>query len=122
MRFRKPFFWIAFLVALSWIPLAQHRVFAAETLMEYGVDLVSNYVFRGDDLFVAKFTEDKEAQGGFNIAPALQPSLTLPGPGGFSLGLWASLALTNRDRDDPNTAVSEADLGSLDELDITLDY
>ena len=122
MRFRKPFFWIVLLVALSWIPLAQRPVFAAETLMEYGVDLVSNYVFRGDDLFVAKFAEDKEPQGGFNTAPALQPSLTFLAPGGFSLGLWGSFALTNRDRDDPNTVVSEADLGSLDELDITLDY
>ena len=122
MRFRKPFFWIVLLVALSWIPLAQRPVFAAETLMEYGVDLVSNYVFRGDDLFVAKFAEDKEPQGGFNTAPAFQPSLTFLAPGGFSLGLWGSFALTNRDRDDPNTAVSEADLGSLDELDITLDY
>ncbi|MCH7478012.1 MAG: hypothetical protein IIA14_07920 [SAR324 cluster bacterium] len=122
MRFRKPFFWIVFLVALSWIPLAQRPVFAAETLLEYGVDLVSNYVFRGDDLFVAKFAENQKPQGGFNTAPALQPSLTFPAPGGFSLGLWGSFALTNRDRDDPNTAVSEANLGSLDELDITLDY
>ena len=86
MRCLKPFFWIVFLVALSWIPLAQRPVFAGETLMEYSVDLVSNYVSRGDDVFVAKFAEDKEPQGITNTAPALQPSLTFPAPGGFFPG------------------------------------
>lgn len=83
--------------------------------MSYGVDVVTNYVFRGVDLFTAVPDKDGKKHAAFQFTPAAQPSVTFNGPGGMSLGLWGSFALTNRSETDAN-------LQSLDEIDYTLSW
>ncbi|HKI98899.1 MAG TPA: hypothetical protein VKB51_10535 [bacterium] len=90
-----------------------------DTLMDYGADLVSNYVWRGNDLYVSKFAKDNKQPAAFNVAPALQPSITFYGPGGLSFNMWGSFALTDRK---PDTATSFAGLEQLDEIDYTLGW
>jgi hypothetical protein len=90
-----------------------------DPLLDYGVDVVSNYVWRGVDLFGSTGNGGLNAQnevddGAFTVAPAVQPSLTLYGPGGFSFGLWGSFAATNREEDEKT---GFAGLSTLDELD-----
>ena len=87
------------------------------TLLDYGVGVVSNYVFRGVDVFTGVQDKEGEKHSSFNVAPAVQPSLTLYGPGGLSFGLWSSFALTNRS---PEESKGFAGLKEFDELDYTL--
>lgn len=88
-----------------------------DPLLDYEVALVSNYVFRGVDVFVSTYDKEGEAHGAFNVAPAVQPSLTFYGPGGFSFGLWGSWALTDRD---PEPEKGFDGLKVWDEVDYTL--
>ena len=99
------------------LTLGASRVIAQDkpTLMEYGADLVTNYVWRGIDIYEGAFAANNEDPSSFQVTPALQPSLTFIGPGRFSLNLWGSFALTDRDEE-------KADLGALDEIDYTLSY
>jgi hypothetical protein len=63
------------------------------------VDFVSRYVWRGFDLL-------------YNNKPAVQPSLDVEfGDSGFSLNVWSSFALANRE-----------EFKSADEIDLTLTY
>ena len=66
-----------------------------------GIDLelaiVSNYVFRGEDLFTSKAAQDEKVPGAHTGAPAFQPSITFNMPTeGFYFNLWTSYAMTNR--------------------------
>jgi len=66
---------------------------------EYQVDVMSRYIWRGFDLFP-------------NNNPAFQPSITYSfGESGFSLNIWGSFSLGERDI-----------YKYLDEIDLTLDY
>ena len=85
---------------------------AQSTLLDYGVDLTTNYVSRGVDYFTGVQDKDGAEHVAFNVAPAVQPALTLYGPGGLSFGLWGSFALTDRGED-------EGALKELDEVDYT---
>lgn len=98
----------ALVLALPALP----RSAAAEgPVLSYNVDLVSNYVWRGIEIFSAANTDNSA----FNMAPAVQPSLTFYGPGGLSFGLWGSYAVSDRDPADFN-------LQAADEMDYTLAY
>ncbi|MBI3994013.1 MAG: hypothetical protein HY342_12130 [Candidatus Lambdaproteobacteria bacterium] len=88
-------------------------VSAQSALLDYNLDLVSTYVSRGVDYFTGVQDQDGAEHVAFNMAPAVQPALTLYGPGGLSFGLWGSFALTNRGED-------EGSLKDLDEVDYTL--
>jgi len=92
---------------------------AGDPLLDYGADLVTDYVSRGADLFVSKFDKDKKDHGAVNVAPALQPYLTLHGPGGIGIGVWGSFALVDR-KDDAQTGFSG--FSKLDEIDYTLSW
>lgn len=95
-----------------------------DPLLDYGVDLVSNYVWRGVDLFGSTGNgglnaQNEEDDSAFTVAPAVQPSLTLYAPGGFSFGLWGSWATTDRDSDE-DTGFEGLD--EYDELDYIFSY
>ncbi len=64
--------------------------------IDFTADVVSNYVFRGDDVHFNKFNQDGKAHSSFNLAPAFQPSLTFKFAEGWSLNIWGSFALTGR--------------------------
>ena len=97
------------------------RAAAGDPLLDYGADLVTDYVSRGVDLFVSTYSKDAtpKEHGVFNTAPAIQPYLTVHGPSGFSIGLWSSWALVDR-ADDPQTGFQG--LRKLDEIDYTLGW
>ena len=103
-------------LAVAGFPNSGHAA-AGDPLLDYGADLVSDYVSRGVDLFVSKYDKDKKEHGVFNSAPAIQPYLTLHGPSGLGFGLWGSFALVDR-KDDPQAGFSG--LRKLDEIDYTL--
>ena len=113
------------MLAVAGFPNPGHAA-AGDPLLDYGADLVSDYVSRGVDLFVSKYDKDKKEHGVFNSAPAIQPYLTLHGPSGFSFGLWTSWALVDRKDEyttDPTTGSSSrtfTGLRALDEIDYTL--
>jgi hypothetical protein len=86
------------------------RAAPGDPLLDYGVDLASNYVFRGIEVFAVQNPDMKS----FKVLPAVQPYATFHGPAGLSFGLWGSYATSNR---------KEATLGelrTLDEMDYTL--
>lgn len=64
--------------------------------IDFTADVVSNYVFRGEDVHSNKFVQDGKSYGSFNTAPAFQPSLTFNFAEGWSLNIWGSFALTGR--------------------------
>jgi hypothetical protein len=90
-----------------------------DPLVDYGADLVSDYVFRGTDVFQSEWQKKQKTPSAFNTAPALQPYVTLHGPAGLSFGLWGSLALADRKADE---ATNFAGLSELDEIDYTLSW
>lgn len=92
-----------------------------DPLMDYGADLVTDYVFRGQDIFEPAYSKTSPAKtpSSFHMSPAIQPYLTLYGPAGFSFGMWSSWALTDRKA---NTSTGFAGLGTLDEIDYTLGW
>ncbi|HMU85247.1 MAG TPA: hypothetical protein PKC35_18020, partial [Leptospiraceae bacterium] len=57
---------------------------AAPALPNGGVDvslqLSSNYVFRGADMYQNKFVQDRQSYGKWNKAPSFQPSVTFKTP------------------------------------------
>jgi hypothetical protein len=94
-----------------------------DPLLDYGVDIVSDYVSRGADQFVIKFAKEDKAHEAFNSAPAVQPYATLHGAGGFWFGLWGSFAASNRQEDEAHKAdptMGFPGLKVLDEIDYTL--
>ena len=87
--------------------------------LTYGADLVTSYVSRGKDLFTSAYDKEGKAHATLPMTPALQPAITLNGPGGFAFGLWGSFALTNRA---PEADKNFSGLETLDELDYTLSW
>jgi hypothetical protein len=87
--------------------------------MDYGVSIVSDYVFRGIDLYSGVYTKNEEEEAVFNVAPAVQPSVTFYSDSGFSFAFWGSWALTERDEDEDT---GFGGLKTLDELDSTFAY
>lgn len=90
---------------------------APPPLMTYGVDLVSDYVDRGTDLFVRQFKDNEHSA--FHVAPAIQPQVTLNGPSGISLNLRGSFAVSDRADDTKKRFLG---LGRDDELAYTLAF
>lgn len=89
------------------------------TLMDYSVAIVSDYVFRGADVFESAWTKREEDESMVNLAPALQPSVSFYSASGLWFNFWGSFALTERDSDEK----TEFDgLKTLDELDTTIGY
>jgi len=104
----------AFPVAFSVSAYAQES-----KIMAYGVDVVTDYVARGQDLYIRTLVRDGQEHGALHMEPAVQPSLTFFGPNGVSLNLWGSFAASNRADDKKKGFVG---LGRDDELDYTLAY
>ena len=69
----------------------------AEPGIDVDATVVSNYVFRGGDLFEDKFRQDGEKISGFNLAPAFQPSINFNLDNGMFFNVWTSFALTGRE-------------------------
>jgi hypothetical protein len=93
------------------------KINAFEPSISVDLPIVSTYVFRGVDVFQNKFVQEKKSISGFNLAPAIQPSITFNFTEGWSFNIWSSFALTNRqDKDtdqllqtpgeDPDTVAS----------------
>jgi hypothetical protein len=72
------------------------KINAFEPSIDVDLPIVSNYVFRGVDVFQSKFVQEKKSISGFNLAPAIQPSITFNFTEGWSFNIWSSFALTNR--------------------------
>ena len=106
------------LVGLA-LGLMQFPLSAQETLVEYGVDVVSDYVFRGSDLHREVYVVRKEDETAFNISPAAQPTVTIYGPAGLWFNFWGSFALMERDED---TATGFSGLETVDEVDTTIAF
>lgn len=112
--------WIAALALPAALPAQEPA-----PLMDYGVDVVSDYVFRGSDVYRDVHIARETGETPFNVAPAVQPSVTFYGPGGLSFNFWGSFALTDREAEsEPNPATGDtfAGLSTLDEIDTTIAY
>jgi len=72
------------------------KINAFESSINVDLPIVSTYVFRGVDVFQNKFVQEKKSISGFNLAPAIQPSITFNFTEGLSFNIWSSFALTNR--------------------------
>ena len=72
------------------------KINAFEPSIDVDLPIVSTYVFRGVDVFENKFVQEKKSIRGFNLAPAIQPSITFNFTEGWSFNIWSSFALTNR--------------------------
>lgn len=69
--------------------------------VDVGFSIVTNYVFRGDDVFTAAAMQRGESYGGSTGAPAFQPSVTFALPvQGLSFNIWGSFAMSNRQDQD----------------------
>lgn len=69
----------------------------AEPSIDVDATIVSDYVFRGQDLYENKFRQDGEKITGFNVAPAFQPSVNFNLDNGMFFNVWSSIALTGRE-------------------------
>jgi hypothetical protein len=86
------------------------KINAFEPSISVDLPIVSTYVFRGVDVFQNKFVQEKKSISGFNLAPAIQPSITFNFTEGWSFNIWSSFALTNRqDKDTDQLLQSEPD-------------
>ncbi len=68
---------------------------------DLAVDVVSNYVWRGYDVNQSYFDQKGKKYTGMNVAPALQPSVTINTPlEGLSLNIWGSMTMVGRNDKD----------------------
>jgi hypothetical protein len=88
-------------------------------LMNYSLAVVTDYVFRGVDVFSSVYTLREEEQSAFNVAPAFQPSVTFFSETGIWFNFWGSFALADREEDEDT---GFAGLSTVDEIDTTIGY
>ncbi|MCR9141865.1 MAG: hypothetical protein NXI24_06405 [bacterium] len=92
---------------------------AEEELPDASIDVdlafVSNYVFRGDDLFITRAQQKNESYGSHSGEMAFQPSITFNTPlEGLSFNIWGSFAMFGRDDVDTDQIVQTAPGSSTD--------
>ena len=105
-------YWSTFLIAYFIITL---NLSAFEPSISVDIPVVSTYIFRGVDVFQNKFVQEKKSISGFNLSPAIQPSITFNFAEGWSFNIWSSYALTNRQDKDTDELLQEGpgDTGSV---------
>lgn len=94
---------------------------AGPVLMYYGVEVVSDYVFRGDDMYVREFTKDGKKHEAVNFSPAVRPQLTLFSPT-ITFNVLGTFAYSDRPDDLKNDKGPFYGLEREDEIDYTLAY
>lgn len=93
---------------------------APETSVDVALDISTNYIWRGLDLYESKFAADKVEKGAFVMVPSFMPSLTVYTPiEGLWLNVWGGFAATDREFGADGTG---AGLAELDEVDYTIGY
>ena len=117
--FLRPIPAVGLLLMSLLLPPPAYAADEPPVLMNYSIAVVTDYVFRGVDVFSSVYTTREEEQSAFNVAPAIQPSVTFFSGAGFWFNFWGSFAVTGRDED---TATGFTGLAGLDELDTTLGY
>jgi len=90
-------------------------------LMYYGVEAVSDYVFRGDDMYVRTFTKDGKEHAPAHVSPAVRPQITLFGPS-VTFNVLGTFAYNDRPDDLANEKGAFYGLQREDEIDYTLAY
>jgi hypothetical protein len=88
----------------------------AQPILSYGVEVASDYVSRGTSVHQETFPRNGRKVEPFRFLPVVQPSATLAGPGGLSLGLLGSFAAAERG---PEQAARFGGLSKADEIDVT---
>ena len=74
-----------------------------EASVELEIAVVSNYVWRGENIFADKAAQDNEVPSASTGAPAFQPSITFyPEAEGLYFNIWVSRALSARSDKDIN--------------------
>ncbi len=104
--------------------IASTNVFAQETesgpSIDVAVDVASNYIWRGFDLYESKYAADESDPGAFLTVPSIMPSLTVYTPiEGLWLNVWGGFAATDREYGSDGLGAGLADL---DEVDYTVGY
>jgi len=95
---------------------AQEGSEVSKPSVDISLAISTNYIWRGYDLYVAKFDAKSKEHGALNIGPSFQPSLTFYTPvEGLSFNMWMAYALSARDDKD-------GALRALDEVDYTVSY
>jgi len=89
--------------------------------MYYGVELASNYVFRGDDRYVRAFAKDGEEHGSFNITSVFHPEFIVASDQ-IVMHIRGNFAMTNRDDELDNPKGAFYGFERDDEIDYTLSY
>jgi hypothetical protein len=90
-------------------------------LMYYGVEVVSDYVFRGDDMYVREFTKDGKEHASVNLSPAVRPQITLFSPT-ITFNVLGTFAYNDRPDKPDNDKGAFYGLEREDEIDYTLAY
>ncbi len=85
----------------------------APALPDGGIDVtvafVTNYVWRGDDIFFEKFQQDGKMYKSFQSPGAFQPSITFKtGVDGLTFNIWGSLATSGRQNVDSDGRIQRA--------------
>jgi hypothetical protein len=88
-------------------------------LMDYGVAVESDYVFRGSDQYRGVYAKREDNESAFNFAPIAYPSASFYSASGFWFNFAGNFALAERGED---KARSFPGLATLDEVDTTLGY
>ncbi|MCS7206152.1 MAG: hypothetical protein NZ853_10690 [Leptospiraceae bacterium] len=84
-----------------------HPIGAFEPSINVSIPVVSTYIFRGVDVFQNKHLIDKTSYSSFNLAPAIQPSITFNFSEGWYFNIWSSFALVNRSDADVDELLQE---------------
>ena len=107
---KKQFLTILLILGFSTPVLAQEEVPDGSVSVDFA--FVSNYIFRGADLFKGAAEQRGEKYGENTGAPAFQPSITFGDESGMYFNLWGSFAMTNRADADADRVIQTSPGGS----------
>lgn len=97
----KVFKWSGGVLLCASMPLMAEETKLPNASVDVNATVVSNYVFRGNDMFQNRFVQKRKEIDGKNIAPAFQPSITFKTPvDGLTFNVWGSFALSGREDKD----------------------
>ncbi|MDH4225452.1 MAG: hypothetical protein OEW12_07380 [Deltaproteobacteria bacterium] len=91
--------WGALALAAAFFISPASPALGDQVLMEYSLELATDYVTRGDEMYNSVYEKRQEAEQATNVTPSAMPNITFFGPNGVSFTVGGMFATRDREPD-----------------------